>query len=176
MSHELPQPMPGDPSEMMSSTWPAGVAPADGPFRGTVCRDRHRPRVTPCGEQRIVAGGNGGVVRQAIGLKIVEPAHMTLAEPSLQTAFERAVSQGARLVLVFPFFCHPVGIGSRISPSWRPQPRGFTQACNTWSRVAGIASADAVDHPAADGAVPSPVHGGSIRLRRLPGRLSLLDS
>jgi sirohydrochlorin ferrochelatase len=38
---------------------------------------------------------------------IVEPAHMELAEPSIATAFGRCVDQGARFVVVFPYFLGP---------------------------------------------------------------------
>jgi sirohydrochlorin ferrochelatase len=38
---------------------------------------------------------------------IVEPAHMELAEPSIATAFSRCVEQGAKLVVVFPYFLAP---------------------------------------------------------------------
>jgi sirohydrochlorin ferrochelatase len=46
-------------------------------------------------------------LRTATGLSIIEPAHMELAEPSIETAFRRAVEQGARLILVFPYFLAP---------------------------------------------------------------------
>jgi len=39
--------------------------------------------------------------------RIVEPAHMEIAEPSLATAFERCVRQGAELVIVHPYFLLP---------------------------------------------------------------------
>lgn len=39
--------------------------------------------------------------------KIVEPAHMELAEPSIETAFRRCVERGAELVIVFPYFLSP---------------------------------------------------------------------
>ena len=45
--------------------------------------------------------------QRATGLKIVEPAHMELAEPSIRTAFDRAVQQGAELIIVFPYFLSP---------------------------------------------------------------------
>jgi sirohydrochlorin ferrochelatase len=45
--------------------------------------------------------------RQATGLPIVELAHMELAEPTLAQAFARAVQQGAKLVVVFPYFLAP---------------------------------------------------------------------
>ncbi len=38
---------------------------------------------------------------------IVEPAHMELAEPSIQVAIDRCVAAGARRVLVFPWFLAP---------------------------------------------------------------------
>jgi len=39
--------------------------------------------------------------------KIVEPAHMELAEPSIQTAFGRCADRGAKVVVVFPYFLAP---------------------------------------------------------------------
>jgi len=39
--------------------------------------------------------------------KIIEPAHMELAEPSIATAFKRCVEQGAEKVIVFPYFLSP---------------------------------------------------------------------
>lgn len=38
---------------------------------------------------------------------LVEPAHMELAEPSIQTAFDRCVQRGARRVVVAPYFLLP---------------------------------------------------------------------
>ena len=38
---------------------------------------------------------------------IVEPAHMELAEPSIETAFARCVAQGAQQVVVMPYFLGP---------------------------------------------------------------------
>lgn len=48
-----------------------------------------------------------GLFRSATGYEIVEPAHMELAEPSIQTAFDRCVEQRARLVVVHPYFLLP---------------------------------------------------------------------
>ncbi len=45
--------------------------------------------------------------REHSGWRIVEPAHMELAEPSIATAFGRCVEQGAVLVVVFPYFLGP---------------------------------------------------------------------
>jgi sirohydrochlorin ferrochelatase len=41
------------------------------------------------------------------GYEIVEPAHMELAEPSIQTAFDRCVARGAKLVVVHPYLLLP---------------------------------------------------------------------
>jgi len=45
--------------------------------------------------------------QQQTGMEIVEPAHMELAEPSIAVAFARCVEQGARTVVVFPYFLSP---------------------------------------------------------------------
>ena len=39
--------------------------------------------------------------------RIVEPAHMDLAEPSLATAFTRCVARGAGRIVIAPFFLLP---------------------------------------------------------------------
>lgn len=39
--------------------------------------------------------------------KIVEPAHMEIAEPLIMTAFDRCVAQGAKRVVVMPYFLLP---------------------------------------------------------------------
>lgn len=41
------------------------------------------------------------------GMRIVEPAHMELAEPSIATAFSRCVERGAKTIIVFPYFLLP---------------------------------------------------------------------
>ena len=38
---------------------------------------------------------------------IVEPAHMELAEPTIEQAFDRCVAQGATMVVVHPYFLAP---------------------------------------------------------------------
>lgn len=45
--------------------------------------------------------------KSATSYRLVEPAHMELAEPSIATAFETLVSHGARLVVVHPYFLLP---------------------------------------------------------------------
>lgn len=41
------------------------------------------------------------------GFDIVEPAHMELAEPSIQTAVKRCADRGATKVVICPFFLLP---------------------------------------------------------------------
>lgn len=45
--------------------------------------------------------------RRHAGRSIVEPAHMELAEPSIATAIDRCVAQGATLIVVFPYLLAP---------------------------------------------------------------------
>jgi sirohydrochlorin ferrochelatase len=47
------------------------------------------------------------MVRETVPYRIVEPAHMELAEPSIATAFGRCVAAGARTVVVSPYFLLP---------------------------------------------------------------------
>ncbi len=45
--------------------------------------------------------------REHTRYRIVEPAHMELSEPSIDTAFDRCVAQGAKAVVVIPYFLLP---------------------------------------------------------------------
>jgi sirohydrochlorin ferrochelatase len=45
--------------------------------------------------------------RKQTDFEIVEPAHMEMAEPTIQIAFDRCVEQGAKLVVVHPYFLAP---------------------------------------------------------------------
>jgi sirohydrochlorin ferrochelatase len=45
--------------------------------------------------------------RRTSGYKIVEPAHMELAEPSIPQAFASCVRQGATRIVVHPYFLSP---------------------------------------------------------------------
>lgn len=45
--------------------------------------------------------------RQTTGIPIVEPAHMELAEPTLEQAFSRCVNQGAKRVVITLYFLSP---------------------------------------------------------------------
>lgn len=47
------------------------------------------------------------MVRAAVPYRIVEPAHMELAEPSIAAAFDACVAGGARLVVITPYFLLP---------------------------------------------------------------------
>jgi sirohydrochlorin ferrochelatase len=41
------------------------------------------------------------------GYRIVEPAHMELAQPDLAVAYDKCVSQGAKYIIVHPYFLAP---------------------------------------------------------------------
>ncbi len=45
--------------------------------------------------------------RRVSGNRIVEPAHMELAEPTIAQAFDACVAQGAGMVIVHPYFLSP---------------------------------------------------------------------
>ena len=45
--------------------------------------------------------------KRVTSFSIVEPAHMELAEPTIAQAFRRCVDQGARMVVVHPYFLSP---------------------------------------------------------------------
>jgi sirohydrochlorin ferrochelatase len=54
--------------------------------------------------------------QQRSGYAVVEPAHMELAEPSIQTAFDRCVARGAEMVVLHPYFLLPGKHWSRDIP------------------------------------------------------------
>ncbi len=45
--------------------------------------------------------------KRVSGTSIVEPAHMELADPTIEQAFDKCVQQGATLVIVHPYFLSP---------------------------------------------------------------------
>lgn len=47
------------------------------------------------------------MIAETVPYDIVEPAHMEIAEPSIETAFDRCVAAGAELVVVSPYFLFP---------------------------------------------------------------------
>ncbi|MCB0882516.1 MAG: hypothetical protein KDC33_09930 [Thermoleophilia bacterium] len=48
-----------------------------------------------------------GMVAGVVPYPIVEPAHMELAEPSIQSAFDTCVARGATTVVISPYFLLP---------------------------------------------------------------------
>ena len=64
----------------------------------------HGSRVSESNEALLVVASRFHATLQH---PIVEPAHMELAEPSIQTAVDRCVAQGAKRIVVVPFFLLP---------------------------------------------------------------------
>ncbi|XP_004232317.1 sirohydrochlorin ferrochelatase, chloroplastic [Solanum lycopersicum] len=58
-------------------------------------------------ESNLMLNGFVAMFRERTKYPIVEPAHMELAEPSIRDAFSLCVQQGARRVIVSPFFLSP---------------------------------------------------------------------
>ncbi len=50
---------------------------------------------------------------EAMGVAVVEPAHMELAEPTIEHAFAKCIARGARRIIVQPYFLSP-GRHSRV--------------------------------------------------------------
>lgn len=73
--------------------------------------------------------------RRVSGLAIVEPAHMEIAEPSIDVAFARCAEQGATMVIVFPYFLSP---GRHVSEDI---PRLAAQAAERFPDVRHIVTA-----------------------------------
>jgi sirohydrochlorin ferrochelatase len=78
---------------------------------------------------------------QQYGWTIVEPAHMELAEPTIATAFNRCVQQGARRVIVFPYFLGP---GNH---STKDIPRLVAEAAASYSGVRYLVASPIGLHP-----------------------------
>ena len=45
--------------------------------------------------------------RESLPYPLVEPAHMELAEPSIEQSFDKLVAEGAKFVVVHPYFLLP---------------------------------------------------------------------
>ena len=72
---------------------------------------------------------------------IVEPAHMELAEPSLQQAFDKCVSRGAQRVIVFPYFLSP-------GRHWKEDiPRLVEEAASQHPGIESLVTAPLGMHP-----------------------------
>lgn len=61
----------------------------------------------PESNQLVVRVAQAFQKRFADQFAIVEPAHMELAEPSIQVAYQRCVERGAQRILVIPYFLGP---------------------------------------------------------------------
>ncbi|MDX1566015.1 MAG: CbiX/SirB N-terminal domain-containing protein [Phycisphaeraceae bacterium] len=73
--------------------------------------------------------------------RIVEPAHMELAEPSIATAFEKCVRRGAEWVIVHPFFLLP-------GRHWSQDiPRLVAEAAAAHPQVRWLVTAPLANHP-----------------------------
>ncbi len=98
--------------------------------------------------------------RKASGIAIVEPAHMELAEPTIAQAFARCVEQGAKHVVVHPYFLSP----GRHSTSDIPR----------------IAAEAATDHPGIEVTVTEPLgvdaQISEVILRRIQEALASKES
>ena len=75
--------------------------------------------------------------RQTTRYRIVEPAHMELAEPSIATAFDGCVERGAKRVVVCPYFLLP-------GKHWHQDIPALTQAA-------------AAQHPGVEYMVTAPI-------------------
>lgn len=76
-------------------------------------------------------------LRESTGVAIVEPAHMELAEPTIAQAFAKCVEQGAKHIVIHPYFLSP----GRHSTSDIPR----------------MAAQAAADHPCTDFTVTEPL-------------------
>jgi sirohydrochlorin ferrochelatase len=73
--------------------------------------------------------------------RVVEPAHMELAEPSLATAFKRCVEAGAMRVIVVPYFLAP-------GRHWTEDiPRLAAEAASPYRGVEHVVTAPLGIHP-----------------------------
>ena len=130
-------------------------------------RDR-RPRLPPRRSQPAARGLRAGVAATGGVHRIVEPAHMELAEPSLETAFDACVAAGATTVVIAPYFLGP-------GQHWdRDIPALAAAACRAPSRgpLSGHRPARPPSPPrghrrTADRALPGPRPGRRSRVRAL---------
>ena len=76
---------------------------ATSPEIGLILVD-HGSRLAAANEQLDAVAA---LYRQISGRRIVEPAHMELAAPTIAQAFDACVRQGAKLVVVHPYFLAP---------------------------------------------------------------------
>jgi sirohydrochlorin ferrochelatase len=75
------------------------------------------------------------------GFAIVEPAHMELAQPSIEAAFARCIERGATKVVVFPYFLLP-------GRHWdKDIPRLAAEAATRYPHVSYLVTAPFGLHP-----------------------------
>jgi sirohydrochlorin ferrochelatase len=73
--------------------------------------------------------------------EIIEPAHMEQASPSIADAFARCVAQGARRVIVFPYFLAP-------GRHWHEDiPRLAAEAAETHPGIEHVVTPPIGQHP-----------------------------
>ena len=84
---------------------------------------------------------------------IVEPAHMELAEPTIEQAFDRCVARGAKIVVCHPFFLLPGKHWNQDIPnltaaaaSKHPGIRWMVTAPIGMNEKMPIVMSDAIDH------------------------------
>lgn len=90
----------------------SGVRNWSGRFAGSTVKDPataiiivdHGSRKAEANEMLI---GLASIYKNYANVKIVEPAHMEMAEPSIAVAFKRCVEQGAKHIVCHPFFLAP---------------------------------------------------------------------
>ncbi len=92
--------------------------------------------------------------REQSGRRIVEPAHMELAAPSIADAFGRCVAQGATLVVVFPYLLSP-------GRHWEQDiPRLAAEAAQAYPGVRHLVTAPLGLHPAILGVIDQRIGEG----------------
>ncbi|KAG8058745.1 hypothetical protein GUJ93_ZPchr0002g24806 [Zizania palustris] len=95
--------MSAKPSSASSSETAGGESCTVGEKDGVIIVDHGSRRQ----ESNFMLNDFVAMFRARTGYKIVEPAHMELAEPTIKDAFGKCVQQGASRVIVSPYFLSP---------------------------------------------------------------------
>ncbi|KAL6551471.1 hypothetical protein OROGR_007625 [Orobanche gracilis] len=85
---------------------------------------------------------------------VVEPAHMELAEPSIKDAFDSCVRQGAKRVIVSPFFLFP---GRHWHQSGRSNEIDFGSSLPPFQDIPSLAAEAAKQHPEVSYLITAPL-------------------
>ena len=81
------------------------------------------------------------LLKQRAGYKIVEPAHMEIASPDMATAMDQCVRQGARYIVIHPWFLGP-------GRHWREHIPGLAaEAARPYPQVAYVVTEPLGLHP-----------------------------